>query len=205
MALRPDGTIPTARLYVENFRDLAIARFFYVENMFAFEGSGKESRERWQCGAELIGGSKAEGDVELTSVALEAIGKLGIGPVELRLAHAGLLKAILEGLGLTGENEADVLDQVFAGNLGVLSDIKGGNPELARNLQLIFSLKGNSPGFVKNLRKLFGPSLPGLESSLDELARISKLLTGLGLEYQIDFTSGRGFGYCTGIILGFAW
>jgi histidyl-tRNA synthetase len=78
VALRPDGTIPAARLYVENFQNLPIAKFFYVENMFAFEGTGKESRERWQCGAELIGGSKAEGDVELISMALEAMGKLGI-------------------------------------------------------------------------------------------------------------------------------
>ncbi len=203
VALRPDGTIPTARLYVENFQDLPIARFCYVENMFAFEGTGKESRERWQCGAELIGGSKAEGDVELISLALEAIAKLGIGPVELRLAHAGLIKTFLEGLGLTGEREADVLEQVFSGNPGVLSDLKSGNPEMAKNLQLLFGLKGNSPGFVENMRGVLASSLPALEPSLNELARIANLLTNLGFDYQIDFTSGRGFEYYTGIIFGF--
>jgi histidyl-tRNA synthetase len=203
VVLRPDGTIPAARLYVENFQNLPIARFCYVENMFAFEGTGKESRERWQCGAELIGGSKAEGDVELISLALEAITKLGIEPVELRLAHAGLIKTFLEGLGLSGEKGADVLDQVFSGNLAVLGDLKGGNPELGKNLQLLFGLKGNSPGFVENLRGVFCPSLPALEPSLNELARIANLLTGSGFSYQIDFTSGRGFEYYTGIIFGF--
>jgi len=203
VALRPDGTIPAARLYVENFQNLPIARFCYVENMFAFEGTGKESRERWQCGAELIGGSKAEGDVELISLALEAIARLGIEPVELRLAHAGLIKTFLEGLGLSGEKEADVLDQVFSGNLAVLGDLKGGNPELGKNLQLLFGLKGNSPGFVENLRGVFCPSLPALEPSLNELARIANLLTGSGFDYQIDFTSGKGFEYYTGIIFGF--
>jgi len=64
-------------------------------------------------------------------------------------------------------------------------------------------LKGNSPGFVENLRGVFGPSLPALEPSLNELARIANLLTGLGFDYQIDFTSGRGFEYYTGIIFGF--
>lgn len=203
VVLRPDGTIPTARLYVENFQNLPIARFCYVENMFAFEGTGKESRERWQCGAELIGGSKAEGDVELISLAQEAITKLGIRPVELRLAHAGLIKTFLEGLGLAGEKEADVLEQVFSGNPGVLGDLKGGNPELGKNLQLLFGLKGNSPGFVENLRGVFCSSLPALEPSLNELARIANLLTNLGFDYQIDFTSGRGFEYYTGIIFGF--
>ncbi|MEE8470453.1 MAG: ATP phosphoribosyltransferase regulatory subunit, partial [Dehalococcoidia bacterium] len=203
VVLRPDGTIPTARLYVENFQDLPIARFFYLENMFAFEGTGRESRERWQCGAELIGGSKLEGDVELISLALEAIGKLGVGPVEVRVAHAGVLKTFLEGLGLSGEREAEVLDQIFAGNRDALGEAKGRNPELERHLEMLFGLKGNSPSFVENLKSTFCSSLPALVPSLDELARIADLLTRLGCSYQIDFTSGRGFEYYTGIIFGF--
>jgi histidyl-tRNA synthetase len=123
--------------------------------------------------------------------------------VELRLAHAGLMKTFLEGLGLSGENGADVLDQVFSGNLGVLNALKDGKPELAKNLQLLFGLKGNSTGFVENLRGALCASLPALEPSLDELARISNLLTSLGCSYQIDFTSGRGFEYYTGSIFGF--
>ncbi len=203
VALRPDGTIPAARLYVENFQDLPVAKLFYVENMFAFEGTGKESRERWQSGAELLGVSRLEGDVELISIALEAMAKLGIKPVQLRLAHAGLIKTILEGLGLSGEKGAEVLDQVFSGNMDVLSNLKGRNPELGKSLPLLFGVKGNSPGFVENLRGTFSSSLPGLGPSLDELARIANLLTGLDFNYQIDFTSGRGFEYYTGIIFGF--
>jgi len=200
VVLRPDGTIPAARLYVENFQNLPIAKLFYVENVFAFEGTGEESRERWQCGAELIGGS--EGDVELLSLALEAIARLGIDPVEIRLAHAGLLRIFLEGLGLSGE-EAEVLEQVFCGNVDALLDVKGRNPELEKQLQLLFGIKGSSPGFVENLRSVCAPSLPALEPSLDELARIASLLTDLGFGYRIDFTSGRGFEYYTGIIFGF--
>lgn len=203
VVIRPDGTIPAARLYVENFQNLPIAKLFYVENMFAFEGTGEESRERWQCGAELIGGSKPEGDVELLSLALEAIARLGIDPVEIRLAHAGLLKTFLEGLGLSGEQEAEVLDQIFSGNVDVLVDIKGRNPELEKQLQLLFGIKGSSPGFVENLRSVCAPSLPALEPSLNELARIASLLTDLGFGYRIDFTSGRGFEYYTGIIFSF--
>jgi histidyl-tRNA synthetase len=42
-----------------------------------------------------------------------------------------------------------------------------------------------------------------LTPSLDELERVSELLTGAGHSYQIDFTSGRGFEYYTGTIFGF--
>jgi len=203
VVLRPDGTIPTARLYVENLQDLPVAKLFYSESMFAFEGAGEVSRERWQCGAELVGISRPEGDVELISLALEAISKLGIGPVEVRLAHAGLLKNFLEGMGFSGEEEAEVLDQIFAGNRGVLVGLHEKNPELEKNLQLLFDLKGSSPGFVENLRSVFSSSLPAIGPDLDELGRIADLLSGLGFTYQIDFASGRGFEYYTGIIFGF--
>jgi len=203
VVLRPDGTIPTARLYVENFQDSSVARFFYVENVFAFEGAGERPRERWQCGAELIGGSKPEGDVELLSLALETFDSLGLGPVELRIAHAGVLKVFLEAMGLSGEEEAEILEQVFAGRREVVREIKGADPELGRQLEMLFSLRGGTPGFVENLRGAFGSVLPGLEPSLDELARVAELLTGSGRRYQIDFTSGRGFEYYTGIIFGF--
>lgn len=203
VVLRPDGTIPVARLFVESLKNMSLARLFYVENMFAFEGTGKDSRERWQCGAELIGGSRPEGEVELISMALEAISRLGIGPVDVRIAHAGVIKAFLEGLGLSGEREAEVLEQVFAGNRNVLHDVGDDNPELGRQLELLFGLKGSSPGFVENLRGAFCSSLPALEPSLDDLAGIADLLTGLGYAYQIDFASGRGFEYYTGVIFEF--
>ncbi len=203
VALRPDGTIPAARLYVENFQGLPVAKLFYLENMFAFEGTGKESRERWQCGAELIGVSRLEGDVELISIALEAMERLGIKHVQLRLAHAGVLKAFLNKLGLRGEKEAEALEQVFSGNLEVLGALKGKKPRMEKALQMLFGVKGSSPGFVEKLRGTLAPSIPEIAPCLDELSRIASLLTGLGFSYQIDFTSGRGFEYYTGIIFGF--
>jgi len=202
VALRPDGTIPAARLYVEKLGDMPIAKLFYVENMFAFEGTGAESRERWQCGIELVGGSKPDGDIEIISLAMEAILGLGIDCVEIRVAHAGLLKAFLERRGLSGEEEADVLDRIFSGDLEALGDIKGGDPGLERDVQLLFGTKGSTAAFVENLRSVLGQS-PDLAPSLDELARIAAVLTDLGFDYQIDFTSGRGFEYYTGAMFQF--
>ncbi len=58
VVLRPDGTIPVARLYIDNLSGQELTRLFYVTNIFAFEETGRESRERWQCGAEFLGGTK---------------------------------------------------------------------------------------------------------------------------------------------------
>ena len=66
----------------------------------------------------------------------------------------------------------------------------------------MFGLKGTSAGYIENLRGAFA-SFPAIYPGLDELSEIASLLTGLGLSYQIDFSSGRGFEYYTGIIFGF--
>ena len=100
VVLRPDGTIPIARLYIENLKR-GLAKLFYVTNVFAFEETGREARERWQCGAELIGGGGPLADVELILLASEVLRKLGFDAPEIRLSHAGLLRALLRELGLS--------------------------------------------------------------------------------------------------------
>src|SRR4030043_1131134 len=98
VVLRPDGTIPVARLYIENLPQNEIARLFYITNVFAFEETGKENRERWQCGVELIGSDKPASDIELMLLAVETVRQLGISDVQIQLSHAGVLKALLADL-----------------------------------------------------------------------------------------------------------
>jgi len=106
VVLRPDGTIPVARLYIDNLSGQESARLLYVTNIFAFEGTGKKNRERWQCGAEFFGGAKFAPDVEIILLAEDVIRKLGIRNVKLQLSHAGLVKALLKEFKLSPAEEA---------------------------------------------------------------------------------------------------
>ena len=65
VVLRPDGTIPIARLYIDTMAGQGLARLFYVTNTFVFEETGRKNRERWQCGTELIGVNTPASDAEL--------------------------------------------------------------------------------------------------------------------------------------------
>ena len=200
VVLRPDGTIPVARLYIDSMEDRELAKLFYVTNIFIFEETGKETRERWQCGAELIGMGSAIADVELIVLALEVLKRLGLNDIGLRLSHAGLIRALLAKLGLSPGERTRLFAQILDGDVDALAKLNPGEPELERALAPLLDLKGKSSGFLKNLKTLFTQSLPELEPSLDDFINIVDLLEVLGCHYQVDLASGRGFEYYTGVI-----
>jgi len=200
VVLRPDGTIPIARLYIDSRKKRELAKLFYITNIFIFEETGKATRERWQCGAELIGAGSAIADVELMMLATEVLKKLGLEGVELRLSHAGLIKALLAKLGLSPGEQTKIFDQILDGDMETLARLKPGEPELRRALSLLLDLKGKSSGFLKNLKALFNQHLTELNPPLDDFIKVVDLLESLGCDYQIDITSGKGFEYYTGMI-----
>ncbi len=200
VVLRPDGTIPIARLYIESMADKELAKLFYVTNVFSFEETGKEAREKWQCGAELIGAGSTVADVELMVLALNVLKKLGLEDVELRLSHADLIRALLGRLGLSSGEQTKVFDQILDGDAAVLAKAKAERPELAGVLTLLLDRKGKSAGFLKNIKALFPRDLPELKPALDNFISVVDALEALGYRYQIDITSGRGFEYYTGVM-----
>jgi len=203
VVLRPDGTIPVARLYIDSMEAREWAKLFYVTNVFIFEETGKKTRERWQCGAELVGVGSPLADVELIMLALEVLKRLRLEGIEMKLSHAGLIKSLLSQLGLSPGEQTRVFDQILDGDTEALARIKPGRPELARALPALLDLKGKSSGFLKNLKALFTQSLPGLEPYLDDFINIVDLVEALGCDYQIDIATGRDFEYYTGVIFQF--
>jgi len=200
VVLRPDGTIPIARLYIDSMEGRELAKLFYVANVFIFEETGEETRERWQGGAELIGVSSTIADVELIMLASEVLKRLGLEGIRLRLSHAGLIRAMLAALGLSGEEQAMVFDQILDGGIEALARLKSGKPELGKALTPLLGLEGKSSGFLKNLKAILPQNLPELEPSLDDFIKIVDLLETLGCDYQIDIASGKGFEYYTGVM-----
>jgi len=196
VVLRPDGTIPVARLYIDSMEGREPAKLFYVANVFIFEETGEVTRERWQCGAELIGAGSTVADVELVMLALDALKRLGLEGIEVRLSHAGLIRALLVALGLSGEEQAAVFDRILDGDVEALAGLKSGKPELGRALTPLLGLEGKSSGFIKNLKALLPQNLP----ELDNFINIVDLLEALGCQCQIDIASGKGFEYYTGVI-----
>jgi histidyl-tRNA synthetase len=196
VVLRPDATIPVARMFIENMSEKELAKLFYIVNTFIFEESAKRNREKWQLGAELIGMGSPLADVELVTLALEVLSKLGFDNIELRLSHAGLTRGILQKLGLKTEEQNQIFDKLLDGDNTALSQIKLEKPELAP----LLALQGKSSGFLKNLFSSIGLDLSELKPQIDDFVFVADTLQSLGYKYEIDIASIRGFEYYTGVI-----
>jgi histidyl-tRNA synthetase len=201
--LRPDGTIPVARLYIDNRGGEELARLFYVTNIFTFEGTGKQNRERWQCGAEFFGASKFSPDAEMILLAEDVIGKLGIGNVKLQLSHAGLVRALLQEFKLNPAEEARITDRVLEGHWEVLAKARPADPEIKRLTAALLDLKGKSSSFLRNVRASFPKASSDFKTALEDFLGVTTLLDKLGCSYEIDIAALHGFEYYTGVCFQF--
>jgi histidyl-tRNA synthetase len=196
VVLRPEGTIPVARMYADQMQGLA--RLFYTANVFRFEQGG-EHREVWQCGAEIIGTGSAVADAELIALSLDILKKMGIN-AEVRLSHAGLINALLTRLGLSPEEQHKVFDKLLDGDTTELARITKGAPQFGDSLLSLLSLKGQTPGFLRNQQALLCRDIPEIKAPLDDFLKTVAILDNLDIRYQINIASGSGFEYYTGII-----
>jgi len=101
LALRPDLTIPIAKRLVEEGRALP-ARIAYNGAVFRHEPHAPESPVQFfQAGVELFGEeTRAKGDAEILTLAIEAVRAAGLKDFNLRLGDLGLFGALVDDLEL---------------------------------------------------------------------------------------------------------
>ncbi|MHB8377877.1 MAG: ATP phosphoribosyltransferase regulatory subunit [Dehalococcoidia bacterium] len=203
VVLRPDSTIAAARLYAERLDGGRVAKLFYSQPVLRFTDDGS-SREDWQCGVELIGDTGRTGDVELVSLALEALGDLALPAVEVRLSHAGIVRGVLAAADLAPEEQSAAYDRLLDGDLAVVDEVEARLPQLNAPLRLLFEIEGEGSGYIANLRASLASAVPELAQPLDELAFVIESLEARGVAPRVNAVLARRFEYYSGIVMGFA-
>jgi len=92
LALRPEGTPPTVRAYLEHNLGAKspVAKLFYFGRIFRYERpQAARYREHNQLGVEMIGSADPMADAEVISLAWQFLGSLGLAEVELKLNSIG--------------------------------------------------------------------------------------------------------------------
>ncbi len=202
VVLRPDATIPAARLYGEALDGGRVVKLCYVENVFQF-AHGDASREDWQAGVELIGDTGAAGDAELVLLGAETLRRLGIEGATLRVSHAGIVRTLLARTGLSHEEQRSLYQRMLDEDADVVAELERLMPDLDAPLRLLFDLEGGGSAYVSNLLGALCPAIPELEGPLSELGTVVEVLESFGLAPRAQAALARRFEYYSGFVFRF--
>lgn len=205
LAMRPDSTIPIARLTSTKLKghELPI-RLYYAQRIYRQQPElrGKSS-EIMQMGIELVGLSSFESDIEILTAGMEALSSCCVDDFRIELGHIGIYKLLMNNLSATPEQKEAIHFLIASKNYAGLSDILEAFPEnhtvaLLKELPRLF---GGREAFEK-ARQLFNGYDKKLLDILSYLERIfqgliernfDKVMIDFGLVHQAEYYSSLIF------------
>lgn len=185
LALRPEGTAPVVRAYVQH-RPTPPWKAFYVAPNFRYERPQKgRYRQHWQVGAEVLGVDDPDIDVEIIALAHGFYRELGLTGVALHLNSMGddtsrpaYRAALQEHL------------RPHVGDLGAaFAELVELNP-----MRALDSKNPDWQGALAGAPELADHLSP---ESADHFARVRAGLDALGITYTLAPRLVRGFDYYT--------
>lgn len=208
LALRPDMTMPIARLSATRLRDERLPlRLFYNQKVFRLNRNLKGHRnEINQAGIELIGEKGVLSDLEIISYAFGALQTCGIDYFAIEIGHAGIFKKLAEKLPVDKRRREQIRKLIESKNYSALDDelTKIGDTGLARDLKMLPRLFGGSEVFDV-AEQLYGSIISDEITYLKEIYSSLSIVFGdkirvdLGLVHRNNYYSDIVFrGYITG-------
>ncbi|MFQ5341781.1 MAG: ATP phosphoribosyltransferase regulatory subunit [Anaerolineae bacterium] len=203
LALRPDLTIPTARIVGAKLYDEPLPlRFFYIGNIFRFEEpqAGRQ-REFTQAGIELIGAATPEADAEVLALAIKALQAIGVANFKISLGQMAYFRALLTDLELSPGDVSRIRIAVDRRNVSTLTRLLEElriAPETRKAIAALPRLVGG-PTILKEAHGLAINARA--REALERLENIYQLLQQKELAGYIllDLGEVRGMDYYTGI------
>ena len=211
VTLRPDNTIPIARLAATRLKGSELPlRLYYDQTVFTNNALLKgKSDEQVQTGIELIGGEDtARADLE---VLCAAVGALACFNMDFRfeIGHIGYFKELIRRLNIDARTEEEIHILINAKNYPALNDLLDSiaDNEITAALKMLPGLFGGEEGFEKALAlytdeniKAILDDLRGVYDQLTKLGHNGKIIVDLGIVRHTDYYTGVVFkGYLTGV------
>ena len=204
LAMRPDMTVPIARLVANRFAgDEPPFRFFYNARAYrAVRPQRGQTREFFQAGVELIGVPAPEGTVEVIEVLAAALDSVGLRRAVIGLGDSALYPTLLEEIGVEPEQREALLARLAAHDLvGFEAEVDAlGLADAERAvLTTLPTLRGGDDA-LDRARGLGG------EATARALERLGQIHDGLGERgiadrVRMDLGLLRDLGYYTGAIV----
>ncbi|PKO21703.1 MAG: ATP phosphoribosyltransferase regulatory subunit [Chloroflexi bacterium HGW-Chloroflexi-1] len=210
LALRPDMTIPTARVVGTRLYDQPLPlRIAYVGSVFRYEPprAGRQ-HEFGQVGVELIGAGGRAADAESVALAVAALRAAGLPTFRITVGHVGFFRGLLAALALPEKLAGQVrraVDRKAEAELAALLAEAGDVAPAARAALLGLARLTGGADILAAVRPLCLNAR--MAAALADLITVADLLDAYGVADVVtyDLAEVRDLDYYTGITFeGFA-
>jgi len=203
VALRPDMTVPTARVVGTRLYDQTLPlRFYYIGSVFRHvETQAGHRREFTQAGVEMIGADTAEADAEIIALSVAALKAMSVDDFQINLGNVAYLRGILNDA--SGEN--GVLQRLERA-------IERKNPVALERYLAEMTLPDDARVAIRALPTLCGKDdvleeadrLTGNVAARQAIARLRQVyhllrIKGVSEHVILDLGEVRSMGYYTGV------
>ncbi len=203
LVLRPDLTLPLARMAAHMQEEPLPLRFFYQGSIFRYLPSkAGRQREFFQMGVELLGHRGAPADAELLALAAASLKALGIRDAKICLGNLGFVNSYLEKTGVTAEQGDRIKKYLGEKDLVGLETYVDGlslSRQAREDILGLTRLKGGrevlteAAGWVQQVE-----DMQELFTILDSYGVTGDILVDLGLVRGLDYYTGIVFDVYTG-------
>lgn len=205
LVLRPDLTMPIARLAASRFQDSPRPlKFSYLSSAFQSRNSQSLSlKEKTQAGVELIGAASLESDLEMIILLLKTLQKVGVENPLIDIGHADLINEIFADLKIVEAQKVELRRLLAAKNkIGIknyLNKIEV-NSAAKKILLALPALFGSPFTIIDKLKEM--PLSKATKTVLKTLASLFERLQEFDLLQYITFDPMliSRHGYYTGLI-----
>lgn len=204
VVLRPDVTVPVARVAATRLRDKATPlRFYYAQSVFTErESTYGQEREFTQLGIELIGKAGYVADAEVLSVCMEALACAGVRDFTVAIGTVSVLNALVRAASDDAAWRDEVLRAFHKSDIVAIDVLSGAacvKPEYGSAIAKLARIRGGKEAF-EACRALCEPL--GCVDGLDELAKTYDLVVANIDEGSliVDFSIISSFDYYTGLV-----
>ena len=197
MGLRADSTPQVARIDAHLLNRSGVTRLCYCGPVLHTRPAAPHaSREPLQFGAEIYGHLGLEADLEILTLALDALQGAKVAGLTVDMADARIVNALLAPSGL-GEAQRKLIHAALAAkDRSALSElVRGCAPAISKGLLDLIDLYGDASA-LDRARELL-PDLPGVHEALDHLSWLGRHLPGVVVSF--DLADLRGYQYYTGV------
>jgi ATP phosphoribosyltransferase regulatory subunit len=196
MGLRADSTPQVARIDAHLLNRRGVTRLCYCGPVLHTRPAAPHAtREPLQFGAEIYGQSGLEADLEILTLALDALKSAQVGALTVDLADARIVDALLLPSGLSAAQQVLVHAALAAKDRSELALLVQHCPAATtQGLLALVDLYGDASVLAQAQQVL--PDLPGIREALVHLEWLAGHLDGVRVSF--DLADLRGYAYYTG-------